>query len=193
MSNALAIAAVTAVIRARLLDSFGSEWTSDPSNPRVVAVPPNQVIATDETGPVLNLFLFAVHPNPTASNVPHPERAGEPEARNGRSFTLEYLIAAHGILALDAEILLGHALVALQSMAVLTPDAIRSTLDPGVPSPSGMLTRPFREEAVKLADSVDAIQITTRQLTIDSLTSLWRSFRTPYRPGVMIEATGVWL
>ena len=189
MSNALAIAAVTAVIRARLLEAFGNEWTSDPSNPRVVTLPPNQVIATDETGPVLNLFLFAVHSNGRAANVPRPDPAGTAEARSGHSFTLEYLVAAHGILALEAEILLGHALVALQAMAVLTPDAIRSTLDPE--APSTLLTRPFREEAVKLADSIEAIRISTRPLTIDSLTGLWRSFRTPYRPAVMIEATGV--
>ncbi len=98
MRRPLALAAVTALVRARLIGQVGGPWTAETERTHVITQQPDHVLATDESGPLVNVFLYAVTPSAVLANAAVGEAV---------PLTLTYLIAVHGVLPLDADILLG--------------------------------------------------------------------------------------
>ena len=86
MSNALALAAVSAVLKDLLDNAMNDhEATTAVGSPVKVSVrPPDRVKLADGDPPQLNLFLFQVTPNQGWRNVGLPSRNGEGE-RTSRS------------------------------------------------------------------------------------------------------------
>jgi len=182
MRRPLALAAVTALIRARLIAQVGGPWTAETERTHVITQQPDHVQATDETGPLVNVFLYAVTPSVALANA----------ADNGTvPLTLTYLIAVHGVLPLDADILLGQVVAALTSDPVITPQAMLAVLTPLADDPSGLLSKVFRKEAVLLVDDGVSLRLTLRPIDIEGLSRIWTSFRTAYRPSVLVDVAGV--
>jgi hypothetical protein len=200
MSNALAIAAVTAVLKDLLdnavIDHSLSAAVGGPVT--VTALSPGQ-IKPNEEGVVnrqLNLFLYHVSPNTGWSNVNLPSR----DSRGNRvtnpplALDLYYLLTAYGQEDFEAEILLGYAMQRFHETPVLTRDSIRTALaQPGGPvSGTGILPSALGAlSASDLAEQVEQIKLTQYPLNVEEASKLWSAFQTNYRPSVAYHVSVV--
>ena len=169
MSNANAIAAVTATLQAIL----GTEITADPdlNDTTVTALPLDKARGTITTNQ-LNLFLYQVLPNAAWRNMDNPKgvRPGE-TGMPSLALDLHYLITAFGrendtSQPFDHH-LLGKAMSVLYDHALLGPSEI-STAFPG----SG------------LESQADRVRITWQPLSVEDISKLWMGFATQYRVSV---------
>jgi hypothetical protein len=202
MSNALAIAGVTAVLRDLLNDGLINHNVSGAlgSTVTVSVLPPDRVVAagTSEASQ-LNLFLHQVTPNSGWRNEALPSRDGSGRQRltnHALALDLHYLLSAYTSGDLHAEILLGYAMQLLHETPVLTRAAIHTALHP---SPGVGTSLPPALQA--LADSglehqVEQIKITPEYLSTEEVSKLWTATQSHFRPTaaymasvVLIEAT----
>jgi hypothetical protein len=169
MSNAKAIAAVTATLQAIL----GTEIASDPdlNDTTVTALPLDKARGTI-TSNQLNLFLYQVLPNGAWRNVDMPTstRPGE-RGYPPLALDLHYLITAFGrendtSQPFDHHIL-GKAMSVLYDHALLGPDEIRIAF-PG----SDVENQP------------DRVRITFQPLSLEDISKLWMGFATQYRVSI---------
>jgi hypothetical protein len=185
MSNALAIAAVTAVLRDLLnnavIDHGLSTTVGSPVN--VTALPPDRIKVGDDEQPQLNLFLYHVVPNSGWSNVALPSRdaQGNRLANQPLALDLYYLLTAYGKNDFDGEILLGYAMQMLHETPVLPREAIRTALGGAPPVSSGLL--PIGPLAgADLADQVEQIKIAPQSMNTEEVSKLWTALQARYRP-----------
>jgi hypothetical protein len=185
VSNALAIAAVTAALKDLLNDGLLNHDLSSIGSFSVTATPPDRVT----TGPMepnqLNLFLYQVTANLGWRNSDLPSRSS-----NGARLTnpplaldLHYMLTAYGSQDLNAEILLGYAMQLLHETPLLSRDQLRIVL--GAPSPVGgtILPSPFGSlSALALADQVEQIKISPVFLSTEELSKMWTAMQARYRP-----------
>ena len=188
MSNALAIAGVTAVLK-DLLDDGLIDTTSPArrAGRHVSASPPDRDPGRRPTQTRrLNLFLYQVTPNAAgATQLPVAQCGRRPPpqsaARARPALPADRLRRAD----LEAEILLGYAMQVLHETPVLTRAAIRSALNPPVPPVTGSLL-PTRYQALpasELADQIEQIKITPAVLNTEECPSCGpRCRRTTGRP-----------
>jgi hypothetical protein len=185
MSNALAIAGVSAVLKDLLnnglIDHDIGALVNAPVT--VTALPPDRV-KTDEQSeqPQLNLFLYRVTPNTGWTNFALPSRddRGARLTNPPLAIDLHYLLTAYGHKDFDGEILLGYAMQLLHETPVLTRDAIRTAL--ASPSPISMPNGLSALAATDLADQVEQIKIVPQNLNMEELSKLWTAFQGHYRP-----------
>jgi len=169
MSNASAIASVTATLQAIL----GREITADPdlNDTAVTALPPDKARASITTNQ-LNLFLYQVLPNAAWRNMDIPQRVKPGETgMSPLALDLHYLLTAYGrdndtMQPFDHH-LLGKAMSVLHDHALLGPDEIRLAF-PG----SGLETQ------------ADRVRITLQPLSVEDISKLWMGFATQYRVSV---------
>lgn len=187
MSNALAIAGVTAVLK-DLLDSGLIEHQVTDAMGQGVAVsaaPPDTIAVTgDEAGPRLNLFMYQATPNAALRNtaLPSVNGRGARIANPPLALDLHYLLTAYGTADLQAEVLLGYAMQLLHETPVLTRAAIRTALDP---SPVNGTVLPAIYEALRaadLAEQVEMIKIVPTTLNTEEMSRLWSALQARYRP-----------
>ncbi|MFJ3306446.1 DUF4255 domain-containing protein [Streptomyces sp. NPDC086549] len=169
MSNSLAIAAVTATLRARLFTRLGG--------PRVTVSPPNK--APDAvSGDHVNLFLYRADLNPAFRNA---DAFG---ARPGESpkpllpLVLHYLLAAYSDDEGKAHELLGAAMLALHDEPVLSGDEIRAATAAALPG-SDLHLQPER------------VKISQEALSQDDIAKMWTAFGTPFRMSSAYQVTAV--
>jgi len=141
MSNALAIASVTAVLK-DLLNNGLIDHKVDASVGEVIVstLPPDRIDALDsQKKSRLNLFMYQVTPNVGWRNVGLPARNGNGDrVRNPPlALDLHYLLSAYGAEELHAEILLGYGMQLFHETPVLTREAIRRSLAPPSPVTAG--------------------------------------------------------
>jgi hypothetical protein len=169
MSNANAIAAVTATLQAIL----GTEITADPdlNDTTVTALPLDKARGTITTNQ-LNLFLYQILPNAAWRNMDMPKsvRPGE-TGMSPMALDLRYLVTAFGrendtTQPFDHH-LLGKAMSVLYDHALLGPDEIKIAF-PG----SGLENQP------------DRVRITLQPLSLEDISKLWMGFATQYRVSV---------
>lgn len=182
MSNALAIAAVTAVLKDLLGNGLKAYKVSDivGGDVTVSALPPDRVVITGSEDPTqLNLFLHQVTPNQGWRNVALPSRNanGERVASPPLALNLHYLLTAYGAKDLYPEIILGHAMQLLHETAVLTRDAIRKALAPLAPPPEF----PSALATSELADQVEQLRITPETMNTEEVSRLWAALGAHYR------------
>src|SRR5947209_5887360 len=138
MSNALAIAAVTATLR-NLLDSINLDTNAALGQVNVTTKPPDE--ARDITNPnQLNLFLYQVLPNAAWRNMDIPQRvkAGETSVPP-LALNLYYMLTAYGLdnddtfghrlLGLAMRILYDHPLLGALEIKAALPNPIDSDLE----------------------------------------------------------------
>ena len=140
MSNALAIGAVTAVLRDLLNNGLiDHDIPAAVGDVAVSALPPDRVVSSSngEDPNQLNLFLHRVTPNVgwRNANLPTFDQNGRRVSNTPLGLDLHYLLTAYGSEDFHAEILLGYAMQLMHDTPVLRRDAIRRALE--APSPVG--------------------------------------------------------
>ena len=186
MSNALAIAAVTAALKDLIGNGLLSLDLSSIGSVTVSALPPDR-IATGQTEPnQLNLFLYQVTPNIGWRNQALPARDGS-GARIGNAplaLDLHYMLSAYGAQDLSAEALLGLAMQFLHETPMLSRAQLRTVLGPPSP-PFGNLS------ALSLADQIEWLKITPQFLGAEELSKLWTAMQARYRPSMAYQVSVV--
>jgi hypothetical protein len=189
MSNALGIAATTAVMREMLQRHFdaASDLVPVVGGVTVSALPPDRIVTGTTEPSVLNLFLYMVTPNPGWRN----EDLASRDASGGRlanpplALDLHYMMSAYGKADLFAEIILGHGLQVLFEFPVLTRPIIQQVF-------SGPLAQPLALLSTSgLADQEELIKLTPQLLTTEELSKLWTGFQDKYRATAAFLATVV--
>lgn len=199
MSTALAIGAVTAVLRSlldnRLASAFGALGEATPV---ISVLPPDLVIPTD-TGTsldTLNLFLYQVRPNLGWRNVGYPARdsGGDRVSYPPLALDLHYLLSAYSQEPFRAEIMLGYSMQVLHETGVLPRPLIRNRLrlnegddDNNSGQDSGI--EMFANST--LADQIELLKIAPISLSTEEISKLWAAFQTNYRPTVAYQVSVV--
>ena len=196
MSNALAIAGVTAVLKDlfdsglidhRVTDALGTEVL-------VSSLPPD-VVPIDGAGavPRLNLFLYQVTPNAGWRNAELPSH----DARGGRlsnpplALDLHYLLTAYGIADLQAEVLLGYGMQLLHENPVLSRAAIRTALNPS-PVSAALLPSVYQVlRSADLAEQVEMLKISPLAMNAEEMSRLWSALMAHYRPSAAFQVSVV--
>jgi hypothetical protein len=179
MTSALAVAAVTAVIR-NLLDGrlITRGVTANLGGVTVSALPPDRVpIGADERSQ-LNIFLHRLTPNSSWRSARSTSNSRSSQYRP-LAIDLHYLVTAYGEQDFHAEILLGHAMQVLQEIPVLSRDAIRDALTAVAPTDGTAIVSSGRAVLGQsnLADQLDEISISPEFLNSDESSRLWSALQ----------------
>jgi hypothetical protein len=197
VSNALAIGAVTAVLRDLLNNGLiDREVPPAVSDVAVSALPPDRVVSSSngEDPNQLNLFLHRVTPNVGWRNAGLPtfDQNGRRVSNTPLGLDLHYLLTAYGSENFHAEILLGYAMQLMHDTPVLRREVIRRALEVPSPVDGDLLPPTFRAlAAAELADQVEQITISPEAMDTEEISRLWGTFQSAYRPTVAYQATVV--
>jgi hypothetical protein len=173
MSNALAIATVTATLKSlleKVTDPLPGEPLPDPgelADAWVSTKPPDKARDPGEGNNQLNLFLFQTLPNPAFRNYPMPGTVGEGESAPAPlAIDLYYLVSAYGRGGDDllAHHLMGRAMSILHENADLRRATLRGAL--------------LGNDLYRQSEHVRVIQ---HHLSIEELSKLWTIFQSGYR------------
>ena len=189
MSNALAIASVTRLLRDLLNDAVvnGDIAAQLGTDVLVTSRPPDRIIEDiGDTQPTqLNVYLHRVTPNAALVNADLPTRDGRGVLVNKPRLALDlhYLITAYSSRELHPEILLGYAMELFHENPILARGVIRQALQAGV---NGSILPPAFQsaQASRLADQIELIKITLQTPSLDDMSKLWTAFQTHYRTTV---------
>jgi hypothetical protein len=179
MSNALAIAAVTATLRSLLQKGFDVDH--DLEHTSVTTQPLDK--ARESKTNQLNLFLYHTLPNAAWVNMDVPRRVLPGETGlPALALKLHYLITAYGLdddtTAPFSHHVLGRAMSVLHDHPLLGAEEIRSATASGLPR-------------TDLDRQIERVRITLQPLSLDELSKLWTGLQTQYRLSVGYEATVV--
>jgi hypothetical protein len=193
VSDGLAIASVTAVLRGVLREAV----MSSPAAPllgdvAVSALPPDRVSVEGAEPTRLNIFLFRVSASAAWRGLDAPKHstAGQRTTNAPLALDLNYLLSAHGRNDLEAEMLLGLGMRALDERPVLGEEVIADVLGAG---DDDTLPPAVRAATASLANQVDRIRVTLEPLDLETQTQLWSSFQTGQRPSAHYRVSAVLL
>ena len=203
MSNALAIAGVTAVLRDLLDSGMIDHAVTDAMGQgvTVTAIAPDRIALEGvDARPQLNVFLHQATPNAALRNsaLPSRDRSGNRTSNPPLALDLHYLITAYGVSDLQAEVLLGYAMQLLHETPMLSRDKIRVALNPpSMPVDGGTLPSIYQAlRASDLANQYEQVKITPATMNTEEMSKLWSAFQAHYRPTaaytvavVLIEAS----
>jgi hypothetical protein len=186
VSNALAIAGVTAVLK-DLLDTGLVEEVGNAMGTQILvtSMAPDRVpIEGAEAKPRLNLFLYQVTPNAGWRNVDLPSRdaSGRRTSNPPLALDLHYLLTAYGFEELHAEVLLGYGLQVLHENPVLTRGAIRASQ---VLTAAKLDFLPAIFKALRntdLAEQIEMLKIAPWSMNMEEMSRLWSALTARYRP-----------
>ncbi len=196
MSNALAIAGVSAVLKDLLDSGMIDHQVTDTLGAGVLvsSLAPDVVpIEGDGAVPRLNLFLYQVTPNAAWRNVDLPSRNanGHRVSNPPLALDLHYLLTAYGFAELQAEVLLGYGMQLLHENPVLSRAAIRTALNP---SPVSGASLPSVYQALRsadLAEQVELLKITPSAMNAEEMSRLWSALTAHYRPTAAFQVSVV--
>lgn len=194
MSNVLAIAAVTQLLKDLLNDALINGDVSQVlgADFSVTALPPDRVVSENDDSQTtqLNVFLHRVTPNEALRNSDLPTRDGEGRilCRPRLALDLHYMLTAVSSEELHAEILLGYAMQLFHELAILPRERIRAALVGAVsgdllPDDLGVI------QAAEIADQVELIKITPRTLSMDDMSKMWTALQASYRTTVAYDVS----
>jgi hypothetical protein len=180
LSTGYGIAAVTAVLKARLENRLADADVQSVIGPvAVTAVPPNQVQAGNAEPTQLNVYLHHASPNAAWRNELHPVRdgTGRRVARPPLALDLQYLITAFGVDTYAAEILLGLTMVELHDHPLLDLASVNNVLH-RVPADPNL---PAAVAASRLEQQGECLRITPVAVASEEMSRLWTAFGAQYR------------
>ena len=197
MSNALAIAGVTAVLRDLLNEGLiNHDIAASVGNVKITSDPPDTIKTAGTTADSrLNLYMYRVSPNSGWRNEGLPAR-GANGARLGNpplALDLHYLLTAYGKEQFHTDILLGYGMQLLHETPVLVRDRIRQSLG-GAPPVSGADVLPSTYPALAaadLAEQVEQVRITPEFMNTEEMSKLWSAMQASYRPTAAYMASVV--
>jgi hypothetical protein len=175
MSNALAIAAVTATLSSLLQNVNQGTGLSGVS---ITTKPPDKA-RDSNNGNQINLFLYQVLPNGAWRNMDIPQRVRSGETSiPPLALNLYYMLTSYGEGNDDVlgHRLLGHAMSILYDHPLLGAPEIAIAL--------GSLNR-------ELQNQVERVRITLQPLSVEEIFRLWSGFQTQYRISVAYEVAVV--
>lgn len=184
MSDGYAMAAITAVLRARLNARLvASDVGAVVGQFTVSSTPPDLIRPAQGNDPTqLNIFLHQVTPNPSYRNSDQPTR--NPQGRLNQKPALvvdmHYLMTAYGAQALFPEVLLGHAALLLHEEPVLTRDHIRAALVPPIPALIA---------ASGIDEQIELIRISPEAISSEEMSRMWSALDAQYRPSMAYKAS----
>lgn len=180
MSNALAIAAVTEVLRDMVFQGVRTELGSG----RITAQPLDKAREEGDRTNQLNLFLYQTVPSKSWRNQDLSQRNGSGHVHPPLALHLYYLLTAYGQDDDDirSQRLLGMAMRILQDYPSVDPAYIERVL----------ITERVMVDS-DLHQQVDRIRITPQPLSLDELSKLWTTFQTQYRISAAYEVSVVLL
>jgi hypothetical protein len=177
MSNALAIAAVTATLR-NLLHS-GLTADHNLADASVTMQPVDRARANGDSANQMNIFLYHVQPSATWRSMDYPGRA-----RSGESsfppigLNLYYLLTAFGrdndTQRPFSHELMGRAISVLADHPLLGADEIKAALPEN-----------------DLWTQIERIRFTLQPYSVEEIAKIWTGFQTQYRLSVAYEASVV--
>jgi hypothetical protein len=197
MSNALAIAGVSAVLEYYLSNAYNGLSTIFGANVTVSAKAPDLVQTEIGTGATLqnqvNLFLHQVMESAAWRNAGQPRLAadGKTQLKNPPlALDLYYLLTAYGSNDWQAEALLGYALLMLHENPVMTRQDIRNAFLalPGWDS-GNLLSKPLGTSG--LADQIEMIKITPSTMGREEMAWIWTALKADYRPSYAFQVSVV--
>jgi hypothetical protein len=184
LSGALAIAAVTAVLKDLLNNGvIANDLAAVTGNPvRVTSKPPDQLKtgADEEAG--LNLFLYKTSHNTTLRNhaLPAFDARGDRVNNGPLALDLHYLLMAYGKDEYQAEILMGYAMQLLHETPVLSRKAIQESLSaiPSLQVSGSILPAAYQAlAAADLSEQIETVKICAEPLGVEDLSKLWSAFQ----------------
>lgn len=194
MSNVLAIAAVTQVLKDLLNNALidGDASQALGADFTVTALPPDRVVAeqASDQGTHLNLFLHRITPNAAMRNTDLPTRTrdGQMVCRPRLAIDLHYILTAVASEELHAEILLGYAMQLFHEIAILPREQIRSALE--ISGMDQILPQAFDLiRASDLADQIELLKITPHPLSMDDMSKMWTALQASYRTTVAYDVS----
>jgi hypothetical protein len=196
VSNALAIASVTAVLKDLLNNGvIDHQLSGVVGEVAVSALPPDRLLVAGqpETSRI-NLFMYHVTTNQGWRNVSLPSRNadGDRTSNPPLGLNLHYLLSTYGANEFDAEVLLGYAMQLLHETPVLTRESIRRTLAPASPVTGAPLPPPHNAlVASELADQVEQIRVVPETMSLEEVSKLWTAIQSHYRPTAAYQASVV--
>ena len=196
MSNALAIAGVSAVLKDLLDSGLIDHQVTDTLGAGVLvsSLAPDVVpISGDGAVPRLNLFLHQVTPNAAWRNaeLPSADASGRRVRHPPLALDLHYLLTAYGIAELQAEVLLGYGMQLLHDNAVLSRAAIRAALNPS-PVSGALLPSVYQAlRSADLAEQVELLKITPMAMNAEEMSRLWSALTAHYRPTAAFQVSVV--
>jgi hypothetical protein len=192
MSNYLAIATVTAVLRDLLQEAAGAAVPGA----TVITRRPEKVNDDGQNKPLVNIFLYRVAPNAAWRNTdieirypsdtePDNRARDRVEKRPQVPLNLNYLFSFYGNeLELEPQRLLGSVVSAIHARPSLAPEDVRSTVE--------------RERHLSKSDlefqvaQIEHVALTPIGLSLEELSNLWSVFfQIPYALSVAYEAAAV--
>ncbi|NVO58271.1 DUF4255 domain-containing protein [Rhodobacteraceae bacterium B1Z28] len=194
MSNVLAIAAVTQILKDLLNDALidGDASQALGADFTVTALPPDRIVAeqaSDQTTH-LNLFLHRITPNAALRNTDLPTRSHDSQllCRPRLAVDLHYILTAVAAEELHAEILLGYAMQLFHETAILPREQIRSALE--ISGMDQILPQDFDLiRASDLADQIELLKITPHILSMDDMSKMWTALQANYRTTVAYDVS----
>lgn len=191
MSNAMAIAGVTAVLEYFLTNVYsGAKLGTVTISAKAPDIVQAGLTLGADTGLQVNLFLHQVTFNAAWRNVGQPSMAPDGRTRLDNpplALDLHYLLTAYGSEDCEAEALLG---VAIQ-MLYETPVFPRSQITLGLGSLPASNPVSSLLAASGLADQIEMIKITPATLGREELAWLWTALKADYRPTFPFQASVV--
>ena len=196
MSNALAIAGVSAVLKDLLDSGLIDHQVTDALGAGVLvsSLAPDVVpINGDGAVPRLNLFLYQVTHNAAWRNVDLPscDASGRRVRNPPLALDLHYLLTAYGIAELQAEVLLGYGMQLLHENPALSRAAIRTALNPS-PLSGALLPSVYQAlRSADLAEQVEMLKITPSPMNTEEVSRLWSALQAHYRPTAAFQVSVV--
>jgi Pvc16 N-terminal domain len=190
MSSALAIAAVTAVLKDILENGLTHDAIATSiGDTLITAIPPDRISVGADERPQLNIFLYQVSPNRNADWVGRDRidvRLPPPLALD-----LHYLLTAYGPKDFQSELLLGYALQLLHEIPILNRDRVYTALKHAASLSSfGVLSQALATLSIEdLADQIAPIKLGSEFFSMEETSKLWSSLQTHYRPSAGYQAS----
>lgn len=175
MANFLAIAAVTAALRERLVQVATPQPVdvdNELADTQITTQPPDKAGAQEDRNQ-LNLYLYQVGPNAVLRNVPDARAAIGPPAL---ALDLYYILTAYGRNSDESltHRLLGRAMTLLHSAPFLSSSEVAAVL-----------------AASNLQLQSELIKIVPMSLATEELFRLWSTFQTKYRLSSVYRVSAV--
>jgi hypothetical protein len=199
MSNALSIAAVTAIVKDLLENGLVDDAiTTTVGDVIVTALPPDRISVGGDERPQLNLFLYQVTQNRNADWVSgefrHKQIRPPAESRVTNpplALNLHYLLTAYGAKDFQAELLLGYAMHLLHKTPVMSRTPIETALaNVARVGSSSSLSQALTSMAIaELAQQIGQIKISPEFFSMEDTSKLWSSLQTHYRPSAAYQVS----
>ncbi|MBE9182075.1 DUF4255 domain-containing protein [Oculatella sp. LEGE 06141] len=198
MSNALVIAAVTAVLKDILENGLANDAiATSMGDTLVTAIPPDRISVGSDERPQLNLFLYQVSQNRNADWIgrdrPESHRASALSSQPPLALDLHYLLTAYGAKDFQAELLLGYAMQLLHDLPVIGQEMFVNALQRAAAVSSfGVLSQALTTVSIPdLVKGVGSIKLNTEFFNMEETSKLWSALQTHYRPSAAYRASMV--